>query len=138
MSNNKESSTNDKSDKLLLREESYKVQGAIIKVHRTLGSGFLEAVYQEALEVELKRQDIPFVSQPEMQIEYNGHLLSHTYKPDLICFNKIIVELKAVQELLPTHSAQVINYLKVSNMQLGLLVNFNAHPKVIIKRLVRL
>ena len=122
-------------EKIIYKEECYKVQGAIFEVYREMGCGFLEAVYQECLQKELRKQNIPFVSQPELNLCYKGEKLNQTYKPDFICYNKIILELKAVKQTAPEHKAQLINYLKATNMKLGLLVNFGAHPKVEIIRL---
>ncbi len=110
-------------------------RGAIFEVYREMGCGFLEAVYQECLEYELARRGIPFVAQPELWLNYKGEQLRQTYKPDFICFNKIIVELKAVTEVKPEHQAQVINYLKATGIRLGLLVNFGAKPKATVERL---
>ena len=97
-------------DKIIFRDECYAIQGAVFEVYREMGCGFLEPVYQECMEYELTRVGIPFVSQPELQLFYKGELLHHTYKPDLICFDKIILELKAVKVLLPEHEAQILNY----------------------------
>lgn len=123
---------------IVYKEESYKIQGAIFEVYKEIGSGFLEAVYQECLEKEFKSQGIPFESQVFLDIEYKGELLTQKYKPDFICYDNIIVELKAVKELANEHQAQVINYLKATEMELGLLVNFCSYPKVEIKRLINL
>lgn len=122
-------------DKIIYREECYVIQGAVFEVYREMGCGFLEAVYQECLEYELKRAGIPFVSQSALQLSYKGEPLRQTYKPDLICFNKIILELKAVKGLLPAHEAQVLNYLNATRMKLGLLINFGSYPKATVKRL---
>ena len=113
-------------EKILFKDESYAIQGAIFDVYREMGCGFLESVYQECLEKEFRLQNIPFVSQAELKL---------TYKPDFICFNQIIVELKAVKAIAPEHQAQVINYLKASGMKLGILVNFGDYPKATIVRL---
>jgi len=123
-------------EKVFLKDESYAIQGAIFEVYRELGCGFLEAVYQECLEKELSLQKIPFVSQKELKLSYKGDILQQTYKPDFICYNKIIIELKAAKEIAPEHKAQVINYLKATKLKLGLLVNFGSYPKVEIVRLV--
>ncbi len=125
-----------KHEKILFREESYKIQGAVFEVYREMGGGFLESVYQECLEKELKRRGIPFVAQQELRLTYKGERLQQTYKPDLICYGRIIVELKAVKDIAPAHKAQVINYLKATGMKLGLLVNFGTYPKASITRLV--
>ena len=121
-------------EKIIFKDESYKIQGAIIEVYRKMGSGFLEAVYQECLVKEIKIKQVPFASQPEIKLSYKGELLKQIYKADAICYNKIIVELKAVKEISPEHEAQVLNYLKATRMKLGLLVNFGSYPKTTIKR----
>jgi GxxExxY protein len=122
-------------EKILFKEECYEIQGAIFDVYREMGCGFLEAVYQECLEKELGKRGIPFVSQQELQLTYKGETLQQTYKPDLICYGRIIVELKAVKDIGPEHKAQVINYLKATGLKLGLLVNFGTYPKAEIIRL---
>ena len=119
----------------LYKDEAFLIQGAIFEVYRTLGCGFLEAVYQKALEVELAQRNIPFVSQAEIEVEYKGVKLEQVYRADLICYNKIILELKAVQALLPEHEAQLQNYLRATKLRVGLLVNFGHYPKVEIKRI---
>lgn len=123
-------------EKILFKDESYRIQGAIFEVYREMGCGFLEAVYQECLEKELQRRGIPFVAQPELALSYKGERLRLTYKPDLICHGEIIVELKAVKEIAAEHKAQVLNYCKATGLKLGLLVNFGAYPKATITRLV--
>ena len=122
--------------KLFYEAETYAIQGAIFEVYRTLGCGFLETVYQKALEVELSQRNIPFVAQAEIQISYKGVTLDQSYRADLICYNNVIVELKAVQNLLPEHEAQLQNYLRATKMRVGLLVNFGHYPNVEIKRIV--
>jgi len=95
-----------------------------MEVHRELGNGFLEPVYQEALELEFDAQDIPYKSQPEIQIEYKGRLLRKRYQPDFICYDRIVVEIKALSDLSSTEEAQIINYLKAAGLNTGLLINF--------------
>ncbi len=121
---------------LLFKEESCKVIGACFEVYREKGCGFLEAVYQECLEIELGLQDIPHAAQPPIPIEYKATPLRTRYEPDFVCFDKIVVELKAVKELADEHRAQVQNYLKATNLQLGLLVNFGHYPKLELERIV--
>ena len=121
---------------ILYKDEAYAIQGACFEVYKTLGNGFLEAVYQEALAYEFKSQRIPFREQCELNLQYKGMPLKQTYKPDFICFDKIIVEIKAVSAIAPEHEAQLLNYLKITNMRLGLLVNFGHYPKIEIKRFV--
>ena len=122
-------------EKIIYKEESYRIQGAIFEVYREMGSGFLETVYQECLESEFQRQNIPYIAQRQLYLTYKGIPLKQTYKPDLICYDKIILELKAVKNVMPEHKAQVINYLKATDIKLGLLVNFGAYPKASITRL---
>ena len=118
-------------------EEVYAIQGAIFDVYKTLGSGFLEGVYQEALEIELASRGIPYKSQPEITISYKGTRLHQTYRADIICYDKIILELKAVKELLSEHSAQLFNYLRATDMKLGMLINFSHYPGADIRRIAR-
>lgn len=120
---------------IVYKQECFQINGAIFEVYKELGSGFLEAVYQECLIREFTRQNIPFSAQPELTIWYKDESIAQTYKPDFVCFDKIIIELKAVTELSPIHRAQVLNYLKITKMKLGLLVNFCAYPKVQIERI---
>ena len=123
-------------EKMLFKTEVYAIQGAIFDVYREMGCGFLEAVYQEGLERELHLRDIPFVAQKDLLLKYKGQALEQRYKPDIICFDKIIVELKAVSELGNDHKAQLFNYLRASGLRLGLLVNFGHYPKVQIERII--
>lgn len=120
---------------LLYEKECYQIQGAIFEVYKEVGPGFLESVYQECLEMELANRNIPFVAQSELRLSYKGIYLQHTYKADLICFSSILIELKAAKELAPEHLAQMVHYLKVTGIRLGLLVNFSAVPRVVIKRI---
>ncbi len=122
---------------IVYKEESYQIIGACFDVYNEKGCGFLEMVYQECLEIELGLRKIPFHAQKELALAYKGTLLRQVYKPDLICFDKIIVELKAVSKLLNEHRAQVHNYLKATEMKLGLLVNFGHYPKLEYERIVR-
>ena len=128
--------THERHEQFPFKDEVYAIHGAIFEVYREMGCGFLEAVYQECLEKELRLRSIPFVSQKELNLAYKGQLLELCYRPDLICFDKIIVELKAVSELANEHKAQLFNYLKASNLRLGLLVNFGHHPKAQIERII--
>jgi GxxExxY protein len=125
----------EKHKKILFKNESYQIQGAIFDVYREMGCGFLEAVYQECLEKEFSRMNIPFIAQHELNLTYKGELLKQIYKPDFICFDKIIVEIKAVKEIAAEHKAQLLNYLKATGLELGLLVNFGSYPKVDIVRI---
>jgi len=105
---------------------TYKIIGAAMEVHRQLGCGFLEAVYQEALALELKNQGIPFSRELKFPVTYKGLLLNNYYRPDFICFGQVIVELKALTRLGPMEESQLINYLKVTGYHTGLLLNFGA------------
>ena len=118
------------------KEECYKVIGAAMKVYNTLGAGFLEAVYQEALEIELSKRDIPFEREKELTITYDGIQLQQTYRADFVCYDKMIVELKAVSELDDAHRAQVHNYLKATGYKLGLLINFCEPDELKYERIV--
>ena len=109
---------------LLLKEESYKIIGAAMEVHRLLGCGFVEAIYQEALEKELALREIPFEREKELTVSYKGNTLTKTFKADFVCYNKIILELKAVRAFTDEHYAQIYNYLRASGMDLGILINF--------------
>lgn len=104
--------------------EVHEIIGAAMSVHRELGCGFTEKVYQDALEIELKNNNIPYVREPELFVIYKGEKLESVFKPDFVCFNCIIVELKAVKELEDIHRSQAINYAKVSQSPLALLINF--------------
>ncbi len=104
--------------------EVHDIIGAAMSVHRELGCGFTEKVYQDALEIELKNNNIPYVREPELFVIYKGEKLESVFKPDFVCFNCIIVELKAVKELEDMHRSQAINYAKVSQSPLALLINF--------------
>lgn len=121
-------------EKIRFKEESYAIQGAVFEVYREMGCGFLEAIYQECLLRELSLRNIPFQAQVDLHLSYKGQPLHQTYKPDFVCYQKIIVEIKAVKVIAPEHEAQLLNYLKATGMKLGLLVNFGSYPKAIIKR----
>ena len=110
--------------KLLYKEEAFDIIGACMEVHKELGSGFLEAVYHEALLLELENRNIPFKSNVKLKVSFKGKELQKVYFADIVCYNKIILELKAINGLIPEHESQVINYLKATNYKLGLLVNF--------------
>jgi GxxExxY protein len=115
---------------IIYREESYRIMGACFEVYKEKGCGFLEAVFQECLELEFGDQAIPFTAQQQIALSYKGRRLKQTYAPDFICFGKIILEIKAVSALTDEHRAQVHNYLKATGYKLGLLVNFGHFPKV--------
>ena len=120
---------------LLYENETYNIIGACINVHKVLGAGFLESVYQEALEKELKRLQIPYTRHKKLQIVFNGEFLDKFFVADLVCHNVIIVELKAAKYLTKSDSDQTINYLKSTNLCVGLLVNFG-EPSLKWKRFI--
>lgn len=122
-------------EKVLFPDECYAIQGAIFDVYKEMGCGFLEAVYQECLGEEFANRGIAFQPQIELQLKYKSEQLKQTYKPDFICYEKIIVEIKAVKEIAPEHKAQLLNYLKATGLELGLLINFGSHPKTEIIRI---
>ncbi len=124
-------------ERLLFGNEGFAIQGAIFEVNRHMGAGFLEAVYQECLTLELAARNIPFVALHPVNLTYKGQRLRQTYRPDFVCFDCIIIELKAVRELAPEHRAQVLNYLQATGLKLALLVNFGSTPKAHIERLAR-
>ena len=109
---------------ILYKDESYAIIGAAMEVHNTLGQGFLEEVYQQALKIEFSKRAISHFSQAPMKIDYKGTILEKKFFADFFCFDDIIVEIKAVSAILPEHEAQIINYLKASGIQLGILINF--------------
>ena len=121
---------------IVFKKESYRIMGACFEVYKEKGNGFLEAVYQECLVLEFMAQGIPFIEKPRLRLEYKGKYLKQTYEPDFICFNEIIVEIKAVKQLGDEYRAQAINYLKATGKQLGLLVNFSHYPKLEHERFV--
>src|SRR5208282_1739756 len=121
---------------ILYQDESYKIVGACFEVYREKGCGFLESVYQECMEIEFRLQGILFIPQKPLALEYKGCPLRSKYEPDFICYDKIVLELKAVTELTDEHRAQVQNYLKATGLKLGLLVNFGHYPKAQVERIV--
>ena len=118
------------------KTETYNIRGAIFAVHHELGNGFLERVYQDALELEFQERGIPYEREKNIQIMYKGKYLGEPYRADFVCYDKIIIELKAVEKLQGIHRSQVVNYLKATGMKLGLLVNFG-EEFVNIERIVR-
>ena len=122
---------------ILFKDESYKIMGAIFEVYKEMGCGFLESVYQECAELELAAQGVPFVAQVELDLKYKSNALKSKFIPDLICYEKIVLELKAVKQIADQHRAQVHNYLKASGLRLGIIVNFGHFPKVEYERIAR-
>jgi GxxExxY protein len=108
------------------KSECYQIIGCCMEVHKALGAGFLEAVYQEALGLEFSEKSIPFVKEKVLDVWYKGKLLDKKYIADYICFDEVIVELKACESLSPEHIAQVLNYLKATGKKIGLLINFGS------------
>lgn len=121
---------------LLYQSETYAIRGAVFEVYRNMGSGFLEAVYQSCLEMELTERGIPFKSKIEVPITYKNRPVPAVYQADLVCYDKIILELKAVKKIDDAHRAQLMNYLKATGLRLGLLINFGCEPKATVERLI--
>ena|SRR5690349_18359950 len=121
---------------LIYREQSYKIMGACFEVYKEKGCGFVEPVYQECLEMEFGLAGIEFKAQVPLSLAYKDRPLKQRYVPDFVCFDKIIVELKAVSQLVDEHRAQVHNYLRATGHRLGLLVSFGHYPKVEYERIV--
>ena len=122
---------------IVYKDESYAIMGACFEVYREIGCGFLEPVYQECLEIELEIQEMPFKPRQELVLTYKNKQLKQKYVPDFLCYDKIVLEIKAVEKLIDKHRAQVHNYLKATGYKLGLLVNFGGYPKVEYERIVR-
>jgi GxxExxY protein len=122
---------------LLLKDEVYAIVGAAIEVHRELGCGYLEAVYQEAMAIELVRALVPFEACKELLIIYKGQPLRKKYVADLVCYGQIIVELKALDHLTGKEESQLLNYLKTTGLRVGLLINFGSQGKLKWKRFIR-
>ncbi len=122
--------------KLIHADETHALLGACFEVYKEKGCGFLEAVFQECLELELADRGIPFQAQIPLQLRYKGRPQRQTYQPDFLCFDKVIMEIKAVTKLTDEHRAQLRNYLKATGCRVGLLVNFGHHPLVEHERIV--
>ncbi|QDT03124.1 hypothetical protein K227x_15050 [Rubripirellula lacrimiformis] len=122
---------------VLFKNESYKIVGACFEVYNEMGCGFVEPVYQECTEFEMTDQSIPFVPQVQLKLRYKQHTLQAKYTPDAICYDQIILELKAVKEITDEHRAQVHNYLKATGYRLGIIANFGHYPKLQYERIVR-
>lgn len=120
---------------MLYADEAYNLIGACFEVYNRMGCGFLEAVYQECLEIECYERRIPFEAQQGLKLQYRGHDLKQKYIPDFVCYGKIIMELKAVRGLSDEHRGQMLNYLHGTGMKLGLLVNFGHHNRLEYERL---
>jgi GxxExxY protein len=122
-------------DNLIFAEEVFRIQGAVFAVYRAMDAGFLEAVYQDCLSLELADRGIPFQALKPLLLQYKGKDLRQRYVADFVCFEGLILEIKAVREIAPEHRAQLINYLRATGLKLGLVVNFGAMPKVQIARI---
>ena len=121
---------------LLFKTEAYAIIGAAMEVYNTLGPGFLEAVYQEALKIEFERRNIPFISQKAINVFYDGILLKTRYVADFLAYEEIIIEIKAIKTLSSREEGQLLNYLKATGKPLGLLINFGSKEKLAWKRMV--
>jgi GxxExxY protein len=119
----------------LYEKETYQIIGAAQEVHKELGSGFLEAVYQDSMEMELKERQILFKRECPLDIFFKKHKLPRTYYADFVCYEKIIVETKAVKALCEEHYAQALHYLKATGFRLALLINFG-EPSLKVKRII--
>ena len=121
---------------LIEGQDVYDIIGSAFDVYNEMGNGFLEAVYQECMEIELSERKIPFKAQKQLQLRYKGHLLKKEYFPDILVRERVIVEIKAEEKLQGKHEAQIINYLEATKLKVGVLINFGAHPMLEWKRLV--
>lgn len=124
------------SDAFPLHDETYEILGACFEVYNEMGCGFLESVYQECLELELDSRGVPFVAQQPVNLQFKDRNIQRTFSPDLLCFEQVIVELKAVRHLTPEHRAQLINYLRACRLEVGLLVNFGSYPQLDYERVI--
>lgn len=122
---------------IIYKKESYAIIGACFEVYNEKGCGFLEPVYQECMAIEFEYRRIPAIAKPSLVLSYRGRILKQTYEPDYVCFEKIILELKAVSTLADEHRAQLLNYLHATGFELGLLVNFGHYPGLEYERIAR-
>ena len=127
----------DTANKILYKEESFAIIGACMKVHRSLGAGFLEAIYEEALEKEFHIQKIPFKRQVKLSLYYEQQLMKKQFRADFVCYDTIVIEIKAVSQIPITFYTQLTNYLKCTNQELGMLINFGT-PSLTYKRMINL
>lgn len=121
---------------ILYKDESYELIGSCFEVYKLKGCGFTEPIYQECLQIELGLREVPFFAQPLLELEYKGTLLTQTFKPDFVCYDKIIIELKELERLADVHRSQTLNYLNATKYDLALLVNFGHFPKLEYERIV--
>jgi GxxExxY protein len=117
-----------KTTNMLYQNEVYAILGAAMEVQNELGGGFLEMVYHEALNIEFNLRKIPFETEKLITVSYKGHLLEKNYRADLVCYDNIVVELKSVEKIKSEHVAQLLNYLKATNLPMGILINFGEKP----------
>ena len=122
---------------IIYKNESYAIVGACFEVYNGKGCSFLEPVYQECLAIEFEHQGIPAISKPLLTFSYRDRVLRQTYQPDFVCFEKVVLELKAVSTLADEHRAQLLNYLHATGFELGLLVNFGHYPKLEYERIAK-
>ena len=120
---------------IVLKDECYRILGACFEVYKRKGCGFTEPVYQECLSIEFELRGIPFVREPILELEYRGRVLNQIFRPDFICYDKVIVELKSLRDLIDANKAQTLNYLSATDLELALLVNFGHYPKLEYKRI---
>ena len=120
----------------MYKQEGYNLIGAAMEVYNSMGHGFLEEVYHECLEIELKLRDIPFRSQPKLILNYKSEQLAKFYMPDLYVYDDIVVELKAIKQLTDDHTAQIMNYLKATQKPVGYLLNFGSPKELEWKRII--
>jgi GxxExxY protein len=120
----------DGNEEELLKDEGYALMGAAFEVYNHLGAGFLEEVYQEAMEIELAARQISFISKPHLQVVFKEHVLQKHYEADLLVVGQIIVEIKSVRAIAPEHEAQLINELKATRLRVGYLINFGSAPRL--------
>jgi GxxExxY protein len=120
---------------ILFKIESFQIIGACIEVHKKLGSGFLESVYAEALELEFKKMNIPYVREKKLTVFYDNQPLKKYFKADFVCYNSIIIELKATKFIIDADHLQTLNGVKATQFKLGLLINFGS-PSLTFKRIV--
>lgn len=121
---------------IYFKEESYEIIGACLNVYKEMGHGFLESVYHECLCIEFEYRKIPYISKKPIKLVYRNRELMHTFEPDFICYNKIIIEIKSVSELINEHRSQILNYLNASKYKLGYLINFGHYPELEYERFV--
>ena len=121
----------------IFKDECYAIIGACFEVYKDKGCGFYEPIYQECLGIEFEHCRIPAIALPALPLEYRGRILTQKYFPDFVCYEQIVVELKAITQLADEHRAQVLNYLKAGRFELGLLINFGHYPQLQYERIAK-